>query len=88
MNVVQHAYKGNSHGEFRLVLRRSDGKLCFRLTDQADHIDLATVKSRALDDLRPGGLGVHFISEIMDGYRIGHLEGERGNYVEMDKIIE
>ena len=88
MNIIQHAYKDVEKGEFELELTRGDGSLCFRLTDHAPHIELEAVKSRELDELRPGGLGIHFITEIMDDFKIGHLQGEKGNYMEMIKNLD
>jgi anti-sigma regulatory factor (Ser/Thr protein kinase) len=88
MNIIQHAYKGGTSGQFMIEVSRSSQSLCFRLEDYADPIDLEKVKPRDLDDIRPGGLGVHFIREIMDTCQIGHLAENRGNYLEMVKIIE
>ena len=36
------------------------------LLDRAKCVDLDTIQSRELDDIRPGGLGEHIISQIMD----------------------
>lgn len=36
------------------------------IEDEARQVDLAVIKSRNLDDVRPGGLGVHIIQEVMD----------------------
>ncbi len=88
MNIIQHAYKGDASGRYVIEVSRRGQSLCFRIEDHADPIDLDKVKPRALDDIRPGGLGVHFIREIMDTCQIGHLEGGRGNYLEMMKNIE
>ncbi|MGY8815918.1 MAG: ATP-binding protein [Gammaproteobacteria bacterium] len=88
MNIIQHAYHGVNDGKFELAVWKDVNMLYFRLTDQADHIDLNSVKSRDLDDIKPGGLGIHFISEIMDDFKIGHLQGDNGNYMEMIKTIE
>ena len=87
MNIIQHAYNNEESGEFQISLKECNNKLYFTLTDSAEHIDLESVKSRNLDDIRPGGLGLHFIKEVMDEFRIGHLEGEKGNYLEMVKSI-
>lgn len=87
MNVIQHAYKDSEAGEIVLEILNNGAQLLFRLTDFAAPIDLGTVAPRDLDDLRPGGLGVHFIREIMDSIEMGHLEGQSGNYLEMTKII-
>lgn len=37
-----------------------------RLTDFAAPVDAAKIRARDLDDLRPGGLGVHFIRALTD----------------------
>jgi len=87
MNVIQHAYKGDDSGEIVLEILNNNNRLLFRLQDYAAPIDLDSVKPRALEDIRPGGLGVHFIQEIMDECEMGHLEGGIGNYLEMIKKI-
>ncbi len=87
MNVIQHAYQGDELGVIMLEMLNNEGKLHFRLVDYAKPIDLSSVKPRNLDDLRPGGLGTHFINEIMDECDMGHLEEGKGNYLEMIKKI-
>ena len=87
MNVIQHAYRGDGSGEIALEIRNNGSQVIFRLEDQADPVDLDRVQPRDLDDLRPGGLGVHFIREIMDHCEMGHLEQGRGNWLEMRKAI-
>ena len=87
MNVIQHAYKGDDSGEIILEILNNKKKLLFRLKDFADPVDLNSVKPRDLDDIRPGGLGTHFIREIMDECEMGHLEDCQGNYIEMTKRI-
>ena len=88
MNVIQHAYQGIGTGEIILEIHHTGPQIRFRLVDFAAPIDLEKVKSRDLEDIRPGGLGVHFISEIMDDFKIGHLDGGGGNYLEMKKSID
>lgn len=87
MNVIQHAYKGDETGEIILEILNNKKKLKFRLMDFAEPVDLNSVKPRDLDDIRPGGLGTHFIQEIMDDFKMGHLDGNQGNYLEMIKTI-
>lgn len=87
MNIIQHAYRGDGRGEIVLEIFNNGGQLRFRLEDHAKPIDLGSVKPRDLDQLRPGGLGTHFIREIMDDWEMGHLEGGRGNFLEMVKQI-
>ena len=87
-NVIRHAYGGEECGEFVLDIRRSDDRLIFNLIDFAEPVDLSLVRPRNLDELRPGGLGTHFIRECMD--EAGFLappEGA-GNRLQMSKRIE
>ena len=87
MNVIQHAYKDDEWGEIIMQIHNNDSQMIFRILDFAKPVDLSRVESRDLNDVRPGGLGVHFIKEIMDDCRMGHLEKGRGNYIEMKKKI-
>ncbi len=87
MNVIQHAYKFDESGEIMLEIFNNGSQIEFRLTDHAELIDLDKVKPRDLEDIRPGGLGVHFIREIMDDCDMGHLQNGEGNYLEMRKTI-
>jgi len=88
MNVIQHAYGEQSTGDIILEIFYNGTQIRYRLVDFAAPVDLKKVKSRDLEDIRPGGLGVHFISEIMDEISMGHLENDSGNFLEMKKFID
>jgi anti-sigma regulatory factor (Ser/Thr protein kinase) len=88
MNIIQHAYAGNENGSFRLELIRSGEQVIVRLTDFAPAIDTRTVKPRDLDEVRPGGLGVHFINTLMDEVAFLDTGSTSGNILEMKKTIE
>ena len=45
------------------------------IEDEARQVDLAMIKSRNLDEIRPGGLGVHIIQEVMDEVKYEHRNG-------------
>ena len=87
MNVIQHAYAFDDSGEVLLEILNNETDICFKLQDKAKPVDLEKVQPRDLDDVRPGGLGVHFIREIMDEYDMGHLPDKAGNYLTMTKKI-
>jgi sigma-B regulation protein RsbU (phosphoserine phosphatase) len=87
-NVIRHGYGQAYTGDIILEILYSQGELIFRLTDFAKPIDVATIKSRDLNDIRPGGLGVHLIKKIMDNYKFLDTPKDVGNILEMRKRIE
>ena len=87
MNIIQHAYQGGSDKTIRLSLQATPQSLHFLLEDDAPCIDPAQVTPRDLADVRPGGLGVHFIREIMDEVRFHPCHG-RGNRLELVKRLD
>ncbi len=87
MNVIQHAYKGDDSRDIVLRISRVGTDVVFRLIDFAEPSDFTEIKPRALGDIRPGGLGTHFMSELMDECIFGHLERKQGNFVDLKKKI-
>ena len=73
-NVMRHSYCGRLDKPiavyFRRVRRRSKGRLNegleVLLWDRGPAIDKAKLCGRKLDEIRPGGLGLHFIRQAMD----------------------
>lgn len=74
-NVIRHAYQNRHDEEIEITCRRLRGEggpadapdgLEFVLVDRGSPADPAALKGRELEDVRPGGLGLHFIREIMD----------------------
>lgn len=74
MNVVQHAYHGQAGHGMSLCIRYHAGALIFQLGDEAIRVDEGCMQSRCLNEIRPGGLGVHFIRSIMDEVRLLDFE--------------
>lgn len=85
MNVIQHAYGPSREGEVILEVFDTPAAAVFRLTDFAPPVDKCTIKSRDLDDLRPGGLGVHLIRQVMDEVDFRNDPEGIGNILVMTK---
>lgn len=66
MNVIQHGYKYAAEQFFTLRLSVDGDMLLVHLLDNGLPASDADLRPRALDELRPGGLGVHFMREVMD----------------------
>jgi len=87
-NVIVHAYTTQQTGEIVLDIRRRADGIVLRVTDFAASIDIDAVKPRDLDDLRPGGLGTHFIRELMDSADFLPGPDGVGNVLQMTKKME
>jgi sigma-B regulation protein RsbU (phosphoserine phosphatase) len=87
-NVIRHAYKGAPDGQVILDIGHDGDNMVLSLQDFAAPVDVSKIKPRDLDDLRPGGLGTHFINEMMDQVDfIAPPEGV-GNLLRMVRKIE
>ena len=86
MNIIQHGYAGGD-GTIIVTVDRHTDHLDIRLTDFCAKVDPAKLKSRDLDDIRPGGLGVHLIGETMDETRFLTPPPGAGNLLQMTKKI-
>jgi anti-sigma regulatory factor (Ser/Thr protein kinase) len=73
-NIVRHSYRNRPDRPiamyFRRAHRRHDGQvqqgLEILLCDRAPAVDPSKLQGRPLDEIRPGGLGLHFIQQAMD----------------------
>lgn len=86
-NVVRHAYKGTLDGDMIVEVRRENGDYLILIRDFAPPLDKSVLKSRDLNDVRPGGLGIHFIHEIMDGVDYLPPPDGQGNLLRLKKSI-
>ena len=65
-NIIKHNYKKSSQQPIQIVCNIYDDRIEFLLRDFGEKANVAEIKSRNLDDIRPGGLGVHLIQSVMD----------------------
>jgi anti-sigma regulatory factor (Ser/Thr protein kinase) len=88
MNIIQHAYAMDPDGRIEVRVLRQDGAMVIQLRDYAERVDEQAVCSRDLDDIRPGGLGVHLMQCLMD--ECGFLEPpeDGGNLFQMKKFVK
>jgi anti-sigma regulatory factor (Ser/Thr protein kinase) len=90
-NVIRHGYKGAVDRPIQVSFYRSPVKsgkgakdaLKIQIVDHGVPVDSEKLVGRALDDIRPGGLGLHFIREIMDSVTFRHVGGR--NYLRLIK---
>lgn len=72
-NIMRHSYGGALDRRIEMsCLRLAKGRAArgegfeIRLVDYGPKIDPAKLRGRPLDEIKPGGLGLHFIRQSMD----------------------
>ena len=70
-NVIRHGYGGRPDQPIAIALNAvtaKDGRrgIAVEIRDRGRQVDPRTIQGRDLDDVRPGGLGVHIIQSVMD----------------------
>lgn len=87
MNIVQHGYAFAEGQRFSLCLRVDDGVVVVLLLDNGFAVKDSDLQPRELDELRPGGLGVRFMRELMD--HVIYLQAPAGftNCLQLTKRI-
>lgn len=86
-NIIRHAYCGDSDDVIELEIAHEGDRLIFSLADHAPAIDPDQVKPRDLGDVRPGGLGTHFIHRVMDEVEFRRPPSGCGNLLRMVRRI-
>ncbi len=93
MNIIQHGYDNDPNNEFTILIALTQDKqvkqkeLVIQLIDQAKKIDPSKIKSRDLDDVKPGGIGVHMIHKLMDSANYLDDGNNNGNILELRKTL-
>jgi anti-sigma regulatory factor (Ser/Thr protein kinase) len=65
-NVIRHGYGGRTDQRIAVRLVVPEGGLRIELEDWGTWVDPTRIVSRPLDQVRPGGLGVHLMKATMD----------------------
>jgi anti-sigma regulatory factor (Ser/Thr protein kinase) len=65
-NIIKHNYKKSTQQPIQIVCNIYKDRIEFLLRDFGEKANVTEIKSRNLDDIRPGGLGVHLIQSVMD----------------------
>ena len=65
-NVIKYAYHGDTTKGIVVKYRFSQKKISIIIEDSGEKADPEKIRGRDLDDVRPGGLGLHFIRRVFD----------------------
>ena len=97
-NIIRHAYCGRADRPIELIIRSIHGRFVQRpgspkaakgleilLCDRGTAIKPDQMCMRALEEVRPGGLGLHFIQQSMD--IVEYTRAKRTNRLRLVKYV-
>jgi anti-sigma regulatory factor (Ser/Thr protein kinase) len=67
-NIYRHGYHGALDGRVRFYFETNASPqphIAIEIEDDAKQVDTDLIQSRDLEDIKPGGLGVHLIQSVM-----------------------
>jgi len=90
-NIIKHGYGGESGHPIDVTLESvtlDDRKgMSVMIEDRCPQVDADQLVGRDLEDVRPGGLGLHIMKTVMD--EIEHTQrGSAGMRLKMTKMLE
>ena len=90
-NVIRHGYKGCTDRPIWLkmtpIQNGEHSGMEFVIEDETPEVDMAKIKGRPLDEIRPGGLGVHIITGVMDQVEYARCPDGSGLRLKMVKWL-
>lgn len=83
-NVIRYAYEGDPGKTLTVTMTDGADRFIVRLRDHGKKADRAKIAPRDLADVRPGGLGTHFIASVFDAVHYD-TSREQGTELTMEK---
>lgn len=83
-NIIRYAYDHESK-PVRLEMERLSDRIRLVLRDYGRSCDPRHIRSRALEDVRPGGVGVHIIRQAFD--HVNYEPCARGTKLTLEKKL-
>lgn len=65
-NVIKYAYHGDTSKGIVVKYKSSQTSISIIIEDSGEKADPEKIRGRDLDDVRPGGLGLHFMRRVFD----------------------
>jgi anti-sigma regulatory factor (Ser/Thr protein kinase) len=85
-NVIKHAYRGDTTKKIVVKYRVAKNILTVIIEDNGLKARIEFMQGRSLNDVRPGGLGIHFIRRVFDGFRFDERK-KTGNRLILSKKL-
>ncbi|MCA9732921.1 ATP-binding protein [candidate division KSB1 bacterium] len=86
-NIIRHAYDGANDKPIIVSCSLLPNGIQIVICDFGKNIHKSEIKSRDLDEIRPGGLGVHLIQSVMDVVNYERI-ARKGNKLTLAKYVK
>ena len=86
-NIIEHGYTQENTGDILVEAFLVNDEISFRITDFARPTANDQYKTHQPKDGNPGGLGVHFMRQLMDSVDFTPTANNDGNIVIMKKTL-
>jgi anti-sigma regulatory factor (Ser/Thr protein kinase) len=85
-NVIRHGYQGRVDGDIWITLTglTEPAGIRVEILDRAEQVDPQAISGRDLEDVRPGGLGLHLMRTLVDTFE-HNARAEGGMRVLLEK---
>lgn len=85
-NIIKHCCKNDDTRNIDLTITLESDSLIISIVDYGVQFDINSIKPRDITEIKPGGLGVHIIKQVMDTVEYSHTK-EGLNKVKMVKKL-
>ncbi|MBT7260874.1 MAG: ATP-binding protein [Desulfobacula sp.] len=65
-NIIRHGYKNDYKQKIDLTIKLKTNLLTISILDNGIRFDKDSIKDRDIDEIKPGGLGIYIITQVMD----------------------
>ncbi len=65
-NIIKHGYKNDYNQKIDLTITLETNLLTISIIDNGIGFDKTPIKTRDIDEIKPGGLGIYIINQVMD----------------------
>jgi phosphoserine phosphatase RsbU/P len=84
-NVIRHTYQGSPDQPILLTAEITENHFHLRMRDYGPPVDVAKLKGRELDDIKPGGLGLMLLKTVFT--HVEHVVLADGNEWRLTKAL-
>ena len=79
-NIIRHAYEMKANQPIDVEIQKTQN-FSIKIRDYGKQVELSSIAPRKLNEVRPGGLGVHFIRTICKNVKYEHAKDNKGGTI-------